>query len=101
MQTSLATKLHSRPVNTCVIMVLHLQLQSHLCSLKSIIVSRVTFLHLQSQSVTVRPNGSKELAWVKSDSGNRAKAEIINGKCLVHNLLADCEGLDKSSSVEQ
>jgi hypothetical protein len=69
MQTSLATKLHNHPVNTCVVMATHLQLQPYLCSLKCIFVSRVTFLHLQSQSVTVRPNGSKELAYMESDSG--------------------------------
>jgi hypothetical protein len=37
---------------------------------------------------------------VESVSGNCAKAEILNGKCLVRNLLADREGLDESSSVE-
>ena len=33
-------------------------------------------------------------------SGNYAKAEILNGKCLVCNLLADEEGLDESSNVQ-
>jgi hypothetical protein len=37
---------------------------------------------------------------VESVSGNCAKAEILNGKCLVHNLLADLEGLDEGCSVE-